>query len=132
MQQEVPENERKLRVLVQVNTSEEDSKSGIEPSKCADLVEHILINCDNLKFMGLMTIGKLGDPEAEKYFKRLVECKSTLLSSLKSKNINLGIPEEEFQLSMGMSGDFEAAIRNGSTNVRVGSTIFGARNYSKN
>lgn len=117
-----------LKVLVQVNTSEEASKSGIEPDKCVELVTHIVQNCHNLEFTGLMTIGKLGD-KASKYFELLKTCKGSLLEDFKQKGIKLNVEEENFELSMGMSGDFELAIEHGATNVRVGSTIFGARTY---
>ena len=57
-------------------------------------------------------------------FKCLSDCRMAVCAAL-------GVPESEVELSMGMSGDFEQAVEMGSTNVRVGSTIFGARDYSK-
>ncbi|KAL0321114.1 UNVERIFIED_CONTAM: Pyridoxal phosphate homeostasis protein [Sesamum radiatum] len=107
-----------LKVLVQVNTSGEESKSGVEPVGCVDLVKHISMNCPNLEFCGLMTIG-MPDYTSTQRISRSEVCKA------------LGIEEEQCELSMGMSGDFELAIEMGSTNVRIGSTIFGAREYPK-
>ncbi|PPD96416.1 hypothetical protein ES288_D06G196500v1 [Gossypium darwinii] len=117
--------ERKpLKVLVQVNTSGEESKSGVEPSGCVELVKHVSLNCPNLQFCGLMTIGMPDYTSTPENFKTLANCRSEVCKAL-------GIPEEQCELSMGMSSDFELAIEMGSTNVRVGSTIFGAREYPK-
>ncbi|EOY28769.1 Alanine racemase [Theobroma cacao] len=117
--------ERKpLKVLVQVNTSGEESKSGVEPSGCVELVKHVSLNCPNLQFCGLMTIGMLDYTSTPENFMTLANCRSEVCKAL-------GIPEEQCELSMGMSGDFEQAIEMGSTNVRIGSTIFGAREYPK-
>ncbi|XP_022716133.1 pyridoxal phosphate homeostasis protein-like [Durio zibethinus] len=113
-----------LKVLVQVNTSGEESKSGVEPSGCVELAKHVSLSCPNLRFCGLMTIGMLDYTSTPENFKTLANCRSEVCKAL-------GIPEEQCELSMGMSGDFELAIEMGSTNVRVGSTIFGAREYPK-
>ena len=109
--------EGKLKIFVQVNTSGEESKSGCEPSEVLELCEQIIKDCENLELMGLMTIGAPGDLSC---FDALAECRSTVEEKL-------GV---ELELSMGMSGDYIQAIERGATNVRVGSTIFGARNYA--
>eukprot|EP00005_Dracoamoeba_jomungandri_P003550 CAMPEP_0174258832 /NCGR_PEP_ID=MMETSP0439-20130205/7765_1 /TAXON_ID=0 /ORGANISM="Stereomyxa ramosa, Strain Chinc5" /LENGTH=234 /DNA_ID=CAMNT_0015342495 /DNA_START=97 /DNA_END=801 /DNA_ORIENTATION=- len=114
----------KLQVMVQVNTSEEESKGGTQCNDAANLVKIILEDCPNLKFAGLMTIGQFSVDNPEKDFKKLVECRKNVCSEL-------GLNENEVELSMGMSHDYLKAIREGSTNVRVGSSIFGARNYAK-
>ncbi|NP_001152502.2 pyridoxal phosphate enzyme [Zea mays] len=111
-----------LKVLVQVNTSGEESKSGIDPSKCVDLAKHVKLACPHLIFSGLMTIGMKDYSSTPENFKALVNCKLEVCKAL-------DIPTEQFELSMGMSGDFEQAIEMGSTNVRIGSTIFGPREY---
>ncbi|KAM0898024.1 hypothetical protein ACQ4PT_022192 [Festuca glaucescens] len=111
-----------LKVMVQVNTSGEESKSGIDPSRCVELAKHVKLACPNLIFSGLMTIGMKDYSSTPVNFKTLVNCKLEVCKAL-------GIPTEQFELSMGMSGDFEQAIELGSTNVRVGSTIFGPREY---
>ncbi|PUZ64054.1 hypothetical protein GQ55_3G113300 [Panicum hallii var. hallii] len=113
-----------LKVLVQVNTSGEESKFGVDPSGCVELAKHVKLNCPNLVFSGLMTIGMLDYSSTPENFKTLANCQKEVCKEL-------GIPEEQCELSMGMSADFEQAIEMGSTNVRVGSTIFGAREYPK-
>ncbi|RWR99600.1 proline synthase co-transcribed bacterial protein-like protein, partial [Dinothrombium tinctorium] len=111
-----------LKVMVQVNTSGEENKSGIEPKDVTSLVSFILNNCPNLDFVGLMTIGAFDHDYNEgpnPDFQCLVDCRDEVVTNLKL--------EKKLELSMGMSNDFEHAIQMGSTNVRVGSTIFGAR-----
>ena len=115
--EDVPK-EKKLHIFIQVNTSGEDSKSGIEPSEVVALCKEITEQCNRLELQGLMTIGAPGDLGC---FDTLSECRDQVVAEL-------GM--EKLELSMGMSGDFEAAIERGATNVRVGSTIFGARDYS--
>ncbi|CAK8985446.1 Pyridoxal phosphate homeostasis protein (PLP homeostasis protein) (Proline synthase co-transcribed bacterial homolog protein) (Pyridoxal phosphate-binding protein) [Durusdinium trenchii] len=114
--------EEKLRVMVQVNTSGEESKSGVEPSGCLELVEHVMANCTKLELVGLMTIGRLGDVSPE-CFQLLAKCRDDVMEKHATSF------QDGLELSMGMSGDFELAMAHGSTNVRVGSTIFGARSY---
>lgn len=110
-----------LNVFVQVDTSGEDTKSGVLPKDAYELAKHIVENCSDLQFKGLMTIGAPGDMSC---FDRLVACRDVV-------SAGLGVQASSLELSMGMSGDFEDAIAKGATNVRVGSTIFGARDYSK-
>lgn len=112
-----------LRVFVQVNTTDEPQKNGTTIDGALDVALHIHKECENLAFAGLMTVGKLGEP-APIYFERLVECRSSVCAAL-------GLDVESVELSMGMSADFEDAIAAGSTNVRVGSSIFGARDPKK-
>ncbi|RQM17998.1 hypothetical protein DD237_001333 [Peronospora effusa] len=113
----------KLHVMVQVNTSGEEQKSGIYPDGSIELARHIETSCEHLKLTGLMTIGRYGDTTSE-CFDRLVTCRKQVAEAM-------GMTETDLALSMGMSGDFELAISCGSTYVRVGSTIFGARDYTK-
>ncbi|KAK3017398.1 hypothetical protein RJ639_006692 [Escallonia herrerae] len=113
-----------LKVLVQVNTSGEASKSGIEPSGCVELVKHVKLECQNLEFSGLMTIGMPDYTSTPENFRMLSSCRSEICRAL-------GMEEHKCELSMGMSGDYEQAIELGSTNVRIGSTIFGPREYPK-
>eukprot|EP00057_Strongylocentrotus_purpuratus_P005133 XP_003730293.1 PREDICTED: LOW QUALITY PROTEIN: proline synthase co-transcribed bacterial homolog protein [Strongylocentrotus purpuratus] len=113
----------KLRVYVQLNTSGEANKSGVPPEESSSLVRHLFDNCPSLDFAGLMTIGSF-DHDLESGpnpdFQCLVRCREDLC-----KECSLDI--DKVELSMGMSHDFEHAISVGSTNIRVGSTIFGAR-----
>ncbi|XP_030542866.1 pyridoxal phosphate homeostasis protein isoform X2 [Rhodamnia argentea] len=113
-----------LKVLVQVNTSGEVSKSGVEPANCLELVKYVKSRCPNLEFSGLMTIGMPDYTSTPANFQTLSNCRTEVCKAL-------GINEGQCELSMGMSGDFEQAIEMGSTNVRIGSTIFGPRDYSK-
>ena len=110
--------DKKLHIFIQVNTSGEDSKSGIPPSEVLSLCKEITEQCHRLELQGLMTIGAPGD----------LECFDTLAACRDEVAKEMGL--ESLELSMGMSGDFEAAIERGATNVRVGSTIFGARDYT--
>lgn len=111
-----------LQVCIEVNISGEASKGGIAPTEVAELAAHIQ-NLPRLKLRGLMTIPAPTDDIARQrtQFRHLRE----LLASLNSQNFQLDT------LSMGMSGDLESAIAEGATIVRVGSAIFGARNYTK-
>ncbi|OWM85572.1 hypothetical protein CDL15_Pgr028995 [Punica granatum] len=91
-----------LKVFVQVNTSGEESKFGVEPSACVELAKHVSLNCPNLEFCGLMTIGMLDYSSTPENFMTLANCRTEICKAL-------GIPEEKCELSMGMSGDFEQA-----------------------
>lgn len=115
------QNNRKIKVLIQVNTSGEESKFGIEPSEIYTLVEEIL-KLNNIELIGLMTIAGLeATPEEnEKEFALLAK----LLKEINSK-YNLSLTE----LSMGMTSDYELAIKQGSTMIRIGTAIFGERVY---
>lgn len=109
--------------MVQINTSGEDAKSGVEPHEATSLVDHVLKNCPNLEFTGLMTIGQYGfdcsqGPNPD--FILLSKCRKEVCQ-------NLSLDINSVELSMGMSCDFEHAIEMGATTVRVGSNIFGAR-----
>jgi pyridoxal phosphate enzyme (YggS family) len=119
-----------LHIHIQINTSGESSKSGIAPGPDAtSLAKHILTSCPNLKLTGLMTIGAIArsrasDSEENEDFKILVGERDRLEKELDG----FGEGEEgRLEVSMGMSDDFEAAIKMGSDEVRVGSTIFGTR-----
>jgi len=110
-----------LDVFVQVNTSGEETKSGVSVDESITLCKHIVDNCKRLKLKGIMTIGAPGDDNC---LDSLVTCRQLIAESLCINPIDI-------ELSMGMSADFENAIAKGSTNIRVGSTIFGQRDYSK-
>ncbi|KAK5076027.1 hypothetical protein LTS08_002536 [Lithohypha guttulata] len=117
-----------LRVFVQVNTSGEESKSGVEPksAELKSLCKLIRDDCQNLKLQGLMTIGAIARSKAT-----TAETENEDFVSLRDNRDwlaqELGIDGAELELSMGMSEDFEGAIAQGSDEVRVGSTIFGER-----
>ena len=115
-----------LGVMVQVNTSGEESKFGVEPGSALALAEHILQSCGSLRLEGLMTIGMKDYTSTPENFDALKKCRDDVRAGLVDLDPN---SELKLELSMGMSGDFEAAIEMGSDNVRVGSSIFGAREY---
>jgi pyridoxal phosphate enzyme (YggS family) len=111
-----------LKIFLQVNTSGEEAKGGMRPEDCPSVASHIQTHCPKLSLEGVMTIGAFDrDPSLPNPdFIALTQVAQTLTQTL-------GKPME---LSMGMSGDFEQAIQAGSTNVRVGSSLFGEREYS--
>jgi len=111
---------KNLEIFVQVNTSSEESKSGIAPGEAVELCKQITSECERVQLKGVMTIGAPGD----------VACLESLAICRDEVAAALGMESKDLGLSMGMSGDYEVAIAKGSTNVRVGSTIFGARDYS--
>ncbi|MBO9729693.1 MAG: YggS family pyridoxal phosphate-dependent enzyme [Chitinophaga sp.] len=112
---------RQMDVLIQVNTSGEESKFGVLPEGAMELIEKVS-RLDTLHIKGLMTIGLLS-AETEK-----VRACFHLLKSLQQQISAAAIPGVTMQeLSMGMSGDLETAIEEGATIVRVGTAIFGQR-----
>ena len=114
-----------MNTLVQVNVSGEESKSGVSPENLDELLEHI--SClPNIKVSGLMTIAPVFDGNIENTRKVFKTLYNIFLDKKQKKYDNI-IMEN---LSMGMSGDFECAIEEGATMVRVGSLIYGERNYS--
>ncbi|WP_027359330.1 YggS family pyridoxal phosphate-dependent enzyme [Desulforegula conservatrix] len=108
-------------ILIQVRIGDEDSKSGVEPFKVAELVKNIS-NIENIRIKGLMTIPPpVENPEeARAFFRKL----KNISDEIRANNIP-GVLMDE--LSMGMSDDFEVAISEGATLVRVGTAIFGGR-----
>ena len=120
LQTRLTELDRTLEVYLQVNVSGEDTKSGVTVHEAPALLSAVA-ECDRLVVRGLMTIG-LNSPDQELVgagFRRLAELAERLRADHPTTDLTM--------LSMGMSGDFEAAIAAGSTLVRVGSAIFGAR-----
>lgn len=116
------QHNRKISVLIQINTSGEESKSGIEPEDAPKLAKRLL-TMENIELRGLMTIGTFTDDETiqRREF-------SLLRNTLEKVNTECGIHLKE--LSMGMTGDYEVAIDEGATMVRIGTAIFGERNYN--
>lgn len=114
------ELDQRLTVLVQVSLAGETQKSGLEPAQVPALAQAVAA-LPHLDLRGLMTMPPFfDDPEAARpFFASLRQLAQTLAPDLP--------PQAMSQLSMGMSGDFEAAIQEGATLVRVGTAIFGAR-----
>lgn len=117
-----PENLPPLKVLVQVNTSGESSKAGIDPAGITALIDGIL-TFDRLELRGLMAI-----PEPQTDFQRQRASFSALRELRDDARRQFGDDLAAFtDLSMGMTGDMVAAIAEGATWVRIGTAIFGAR-----
>ena len=108
-----------LPVLVEVNAGEDPAKHGVEPEAVGSLVEAV-IGSDSLVLQGFMTIAPLegGSDAARRCFARLREIRDRM-----EVRFGRSFPE----LSMGMSGDLEEAIAEGSTMIRVGTALFGSR-----
>ena len=111
-------------VLAEINVGGEESKQGADAEEARSLVEAIAA-LPHLRLRGLMTVAPFAeDPETVRpVFRRLKEMLTEFAPLTRE-------PEAFDQLSMGMSGDFEAAIGEGATYVRIGTAIFGARDYS--
>ncbi|MGN0855271.1 MAG: YggS family pyridoxal phosphate-dependent enzyme [Kiritimatiellia bacterium] len=107
-------------VLLEVNVSGEKSKDGMTPEEVEPTIRHIRTNCPRITLEGLMTMAPFSeDPEAARpYFRRLREMRDELEARL-----GIGLP----RLSMGMSGDYEVAVEEGATWVRLGTVLFGER-----
>lgn len=115
-----------MDILLQVNSAQEESKFGISTEETEGLIMQILDSCENIRIRGLMCIAPYADdPEdIKKYFDSVKE-QYDQFSTIDHPNLDFRY------LSMGMSHDFPVAIEAGSNLVRVGSAIFGERDYSK-
>jgi len=113
---------KKLSILVQVNTGKEKQKSGVFPEETEQLLRLISQTTD-LRLLGLMTIPPyFADPEKSRpYFKAL----KTLAERLAAQS--LFADNNQVALSMGMSGDYQVAIEEGATIIRIGTALFGVR-----
>ncbi|KAM7360094.1 pyridoxal phosphate homeostasis protein isoform 1-T2 [Cochliomyia hominivorax] len=117
------ENKKPLEVLIQINTSGEEAKNGVQPGEASALFKFIKENLKQLDVKGVMTIGAFGHDYSQgpnPDFIKLMEVHKTICQE---NQLN----EADLKVSMGMSDDFEKAIEMGSTIVRVGSSIFGYR-----
>ena len=115
-----------MDILIQVNSAEEESKFGISVEETEQMIRDILDNCPNVRIRGLMCITPYeDDPEnAAIYFREVKE--------LFDRYKRIEHPNLDFKyLSMGMSNDFQVAIHEGSNLIRVGTAIFGMRDYSR-
>ncbi|HEX2927680.1 MAG TPA: YggS family pyridoxal phosphate-dependent enzyme [Ruminiclostridium sp.] len=114
---------KKQNILLQVNVSGEESKFGIRPEEAEQYI-NIISQLKNISLRGLMTIAPLAEnpEEIRPVFKKLYDIYIDIKSK-KIDNVNMDY------LSMGMSNDFEVAIEEGANIVRIGTGIFGKRNY---
>lgn len=112
-----------VNILLEVNMAKEDTKFGLMPEDVMNFVSEI-VRFENIRVQGLMTIAPYVDnpEENRKYFANLKKL-SVDIAKKRVNNVNMSV------LSMGMTNDFEVAIEEGATMVRVGTAIFGRRNY---
>ena len=110
-------------ILIEVNIGEEENKSGVKAEELEELLRQIVV-LDGISVKGLMAIPPIcsENDEIRKYFSKMYN----IFIDIKAKNIDNGIME---YLSMGMSSDYEIAIEEGANIVRIGSLLFGKRNY---
>lgn len=121
LQERLEIENRSMTLLIQVNTSNEDSKYGLHPTEVTHFIEQIKA-FDRLQVKGLMTLALLSNNT-----EKVRDC-FILLRELRDKlKENLPSHMSMEELSMGMSGDFEIAIEEGATIVRIGQALFGAR-----
>jgi len=117
---------RKISILIEVNTTGESSKFGLRPEDTVGFVK-TLDGLENLVVSGLMTIGPfLPDPEGSRPMFRELRKLRDRIAQLEQGNVEMA------HLSMGMTGDFEVAIEEGATIVRIGTAIFGSRTGKPN
>ena len=121
IQRRASNSSKMIDILVQVNTSGEESKFGVEPDAAGKLCNEIR-KLENIRLKGLMTIGKFTDDENE--IRQNFRVLKNLYDDLRQVNNQF-----EF-LSMGMTSDYTIAIEEGSNMLRVGSAIFGERDYN--
>lgn len=119
LSKELEKQHSTLRVMLQVNVSGEEQKSGVEPEEASALLEST-INAYGIEPVGLMTMAPYGAGEST--LRRVFQGLRRLRDQLQEKH-GVALPA----LSMGMSDDFEIAIAEGSTHVRIGRALFGSR-----
>lgn len=118
-------NHRVIPVLIEVNIAEEESKFGIAAEDTIELIRQVA-ELKGVKVKGLMTIAPYAeDPEENRHYFRQIKQLSVDIDGKNIDNVDMSI------LSMGMTGDYTVAIDEGATMVRVGTGIFGERNYLK-
>ena len=116
---------KSMDILVQVNVANEESKFGIAAEETGSLIRDILDRCKNIRIKGLMCIAPFEDnPEDAGIYFGQVKKLFDEYSSIEHPNLDFKY------LSMGMSNDYEVAIKKGSNMIRVGTAIFGPRNYN--
>lgn len=111
-----------LDILLQMNLTDEESKSGVKTVDELRFLEDQILTLENLRLTGLMTMGDFyaSDEENRAVFARLHDINQ-------KESARLGLQDQMVEISTGMSGDFEAALAEGATYVRIGSAIFGSR-----
>ncbi len=125
IEKEAEKHNLTAHILIEVNVAREESKFGIFPEDLETLVDEIA-KLPHIQVDGLMTIAPfVPDPEENRPVFRELRKLSVDISAKKVDNVNMSV------LSMGMTNDYQVAIEEGATMVRVGTGIFGARNYAQ-
>ena len=124
IEQEAAKKELVMPILLEVNVAEEDTKFGLKVEEVLPLLEQIS-SFSHIQVKGLMTIAPfVENPEENREVFRTLKKLSVDISAKNINNVNMSV------LSMGMTGDYQVAVQEGSTMVRVGTGIFGERNYA--
>ena len=125
IEKEAAKNDKIAEVLVEVNYAEEDSKFGITKETAADFIKEVAKNFPHIKIKGLMTIAPFVDDPEENIpvFRGMKQLLLDIISE-NIDNVDMNV------LSMGMTNDYIVAVEEGATMVRVGTAIFGERNYA--
>ena len=112
-------------ILIEVNYAQEESKFGLNKEEVIDIIKEISSTCSHLKIKGLMTIAPFVDnPEDNRVIFKGMKQLSLDIISQNIHNVDMSV------LSMGMTNDYLVAVEEGATMVRVGTAIFGERNYN--
>ena len=124
IEQEAAKKELVMPILIEVNVAEEESKFGLKTEEVIPFLEEIS-GYEHLSVKGLMTIAPfVENPEENREIFQKLKKLSVDITAKNINNINMSV------LSMGMTGDYQVAVEEGATMVRVGTGIFGVRNYS--
>ena len=120
----VKHNVKEVPILIQVNFAHEDTKFGLDPKDVEDVIKEIS-KLEHVKIKGLMQIAPfVDDPEDNRKYFRAMKQLSVDIKNKNFDNVDMSI------LSMGMTNDYEIAVEEGATMIRVGTAIFGERNYN--
>ncbi|MCI5701102.1 MAG: YggS family pyridoxal phosphate-dependent enzyme [Lachnospiraceae bacterium] len=123
---EAAKHNRTADILIEVNVAQEESKFGVALEETIPLIEEISSKCSHVRIRGLMTIAPfVSNPEENRGIFRKLQKLSVDINGKNINNVNVDV------LSMGMSNDYEVAVEEGATMVRVGTSIFGERNYNR-
>lgn len=124
IEKEYAKNGETANILIEVNMAQEESKFGITSQETEELIRKIS-TFEHIRIKGLMTIAPYTDnPETNRVYFRQMKKLSVDIRDKNIDNVSMDV------LSMGMTGDYQVAIEEGSTMVRVGTGIFGERNYN--
>ena len=125
IEKEAAKHDRTVNVLIEVNVAEEDSKFGLKTEEVEELVREIA-KFPHIRIQGLMTIAPfVADPEENRPVFQSLRKLSVDIRNKNIDNVSMNV------LSMGMTNDYQVAVEEGATMVRVGTAIFGERDYTR-